>query len=161
MALNNAPDLTQHPPRSPRIRLGGYALLPRCLDKGRATINGKNGEYHYNCPLDQRFFEFVGLDAEALKTQLQAGKGDGEILDWINQNAKLSLGHFDLGQQIDYKFPQENKCLFIFTITGSISVDGQEVKRRDAIGFWQTGQVSITTREETEFLIIETVVNQK
>src|SRR5215469_570753 len=75
MALNNAPDLTQHPPRSPRVRLGGYALLPRCLDKGRATISGKNGEYHYNCPLDQRFFAFVGVDADALKTQLQAGKG--------------------------------------------------------------------------------------
>jgi hypothetical protein len=37
----NAPDLTQRPPRSPRVRLGGYALLPRMLDKGRATIAGK------------------------------------------------------------------------------------------------------------------------
>jgi redox-sensitive bicupin YhaK (pirin superfamily) len=80
---------------------------------------------------------------------------------WINQNAKLSLGYFDQGQQIDYKFPMENKCLFIFTISGSLFAEGQEVKRRDAIGFWQTGQVSIITREETEFLIIETVVNQK
>jgi len=41
MALNNAPDLTQRPPRSPRVRLGGYVILPRMLDKGRATINGK------------------------------------------------------------------------------------------------------------------------
>ena len=36
MALTNAPDLTQRPPRSPRVRLGGYAILPRLLDKGRA-----------------------------------------------------------------------------------------------------------------------------
>jgi len=88
MALNNAPDLTQRPPRSLRVRLGGYALLARCLDKGRATINGKHGEYHYDCPLDQRFLEFAGIDAEALKKQLEAGKGDGEILEWINANAK-------------------------------------------------------------------------
>ena len=54
MASNSGTDLTQHPPRSPRVRLGGYATLPRMLDKGRATIAGKNGEYHYNCPLDQR-----------------------------------------------------------------------------------------------------------
>ena len=53
----NAPDLTQRPPRSPRVRLGGYALLPRMLDKGRATLAGKNGEYHYACPLDQRLLE--------------------------------------------------------------------------------------------------------
>ena len=57
MALDNAPDLTQRPPRSPRVRLGGYAILPRMLDKGRATIAGKNGEYHYNCPMDKRFLE--------------------------------------------------------------------------------------------------------
>ena len=88
MALNHAPDLTQRPPRSPRVRLGGYAILPRMLDKGRATINGKNGEYHYNCPLDQRFLGFVGIDADKLKKELAAGKGDGEILEWIQKNGK-------------------------------------------------------------------------
>jgi hypothetical protein len=35
------------------VRLGGFALLPRMLDKCRATIAGKQGEYHYNCPNDQ------------------------------------------------------------------------------------------------------------
>jgi hypothetical protein len=40
MALKNAPDLTKRPPRSPRVRLGGLALLPRMLDKGRATVAG-------------------------------------------------------------------------------------------------------------------------
>ena len=88
MALTNAPDLTQRPPRSPRIRLGGYVILPRMLDKGRATVAGKAGEYHYNCPMDQRFLEFVGIGAEPLKKQLAAGKGDGEILAWIEKNAK-------------------------------------------------------------------------
>lgn len=83
-----APDLTQRPPRSPRVRLGGYALLPRMLDKGRATIIGKNGEYHYNCPLDQRFVNFVGIDPEAMRKELEAGKGDGEILEWIQTSAK-------------------------------------------------------------------------
>ena len=81
-------DLTKQPPRSPRVRLGGYALLARCIDKGRAAINGKNGEYHYDCPLDQRFFEFAGIEAEALKKELAAGKGDGEILEWVQANAK-------------------------------------------------------------------------
>ncbi len=83
-----APDLTKQPPRSPRVRLGGYVMLPRCLDKGRATIAGKQGEYHYNCPLDQRILNFAGIKAEALKKQLAAGKGDGDILAWIQKNAK-------------------------------------------------------------------------
>jgi len=82
------PDLTKVPPRSPRVRLGGYALLPRMLDKGRATLAGKHGEYKYACPLDQRFLEFAGISAAALKKQLASGKGDGAILDWVEANAK-------------------------------------------------------------------------
>jgi hypothetical protein len=81
-------DLTQHPPRSPRVRLGGFVILPRILDKCRATIAGKNGEYTFNCPLDQRFFEFAQVDAEAFKKEVQAGKGDGEMLEWVLCNSK-------------------------------------------------------------------------
>jgi hypothetical protein len=83
-----APDLTKQPPRSPRVRLGGYAILPRMLDKGRATIVGKNGEYHFACPTDQRFLGFVGIDPAALKKELAKGKGDGEIVEWIRANAR-------------------------------------------------------------------------
>ena len=88
MPLKNGSDLTQQPPRSPRVRLGGYAILPRMLDKGRATIAVKNGEYNYACPLDQRFLEFAGINPDALKKELAAGKGDGEILEWIQKNAQ-------------------------------------------------------------------------
>ncbi|MGA2555161.1 MAG: DUF5069 domain-containing protein [Verrucomicrobiota bacterium] len=82
-------DLTRRAPRSPRVRLGGFVILPRMLDKGRATVNNKSGEYHFNCPLDQRFLEFVGLKAGPLKKQLAQGKGDGEMLAWIQANAKF------------------------------------------------------------------------
>ena len=82
----HTPDLTKFPPRSPRVRLGGYVILPRMLDKGRATVAGKHGEYHYACPLDQRFLEFTGIDPEALKKEL--AKSDGEVLEWIEKNAK-------------------------------------------------------------------------
>jgi hypothetical protein len=80
-------DLTQRPPRSARVRLGGYAILPRMLDKGRAVIAGKQGEFKYACPLDQEFLNFAGIDPEKLREQLKAGKGDGEILEWIKANA--------------------------------------------------------------------------
>ena len=83
-----APDLTQRPPRSTRTRLGGYAHLPRMLDKGRATLAGTNGEFVYDSTTDQRIINFLGIDAAALREELATGKGDGEILDWINANAK-------------------------------------------------------------------------
>src|SRR5436853_99712 len=88
MPETNAPDLTQRPPRSPRVRLGGYVIFPRMLDKGRATVVGKHGEFHYNCPLDQRFVEFTGIDPEAMKKQLATGKSDAEILAWVEATSR-------------------------------------------------------------------------
>lgn len=79
----NPNDLTQRPPRSARARLGGYALLPRLLDKCRAEIAGTQGSFKYACPNDQRLLSFAGLDAAELKAEVAKGGGDGAILDWI------------------------------------------------------------------------------
>lgn len=83
-------DLTKQAPRSPRVRLGGYVILPRMLDKGRAELTGKIGEYHYNCPLDQEFLEFAGVNPAALKKELAKGKSDTEILAWLGKNSKCA-----------------------------------------------------------------------
>src|SRR6188768_3415524 len=85
----HAPDLTQRPPRSPRVRLGGYVLLPRILDKGRAALAGKLGAYHFaGKGMDRHFFNFVGLDHEALKAELAKGGSDSDLLAWIQTNAR-------------------------------------------------------------------------
>jgi hypothetical protein len=72
-----------------RVRLGGYAILPRVLDKCRASLAGKLGEYKFNCPLDQHFFRFAGVDAEAFRQQVAAGKGDEAMLAWVEANAAV------------------------------------------------------------------------
>jgi hypothetical protein len=80
-------DLTERPPRSPHVRLGGFVILPRLLDKGRAQLAGKTGAYVYNSGLDKRFFGFVKIEPDALLQQLAAGHGDGAILTWILENS--------------------------------------------------------------------------
>jgi redox-sensitive bicupin YhaK (pirin superfamily) len=80
---------------------------------------------------------------------------------WINQNARLSLGYFDKGRDIDYSFNPVNKCLFVFLAEGSIRANGTELKERDGAGIWDTDKLSIHTQENSQFLIIETPVNQK
>lgn len=85
---NSFIDLTQRPPRSFRVRLGNHVILARMLDKGRATLAKKNGAYQYNSTTDQRLVQFLGLDPDALLKELDAGKGDGEILEWIQANSK-------------------------------------------------------------------------
>jgi hypothetical protein len=98
----NAPDLTKRAPRSVRARLGGFVILPRMLDKGRAQLAGTNGEYHYNCPLDQHFLGFVGVDPALLLEQLALGKGDGEILRWINEHAAHGRSPLEIQQWSAY-----------------------------------------------------------
>ncbi len=81
-----APDLSVHAPRSPRVRLGGYVILARILDKARASLRGATGDYHYACPLDRRWFEFTGISADALKAEAGRGLSDGELIAWVQNN---------------------------------------------------------------------------
>ena len=97
-----APDLRQRPPRSPRLRLGGYVILPRMLDKGRATIAEQNGEYHYACPMDEHFINYTGIDPEQLREELAAGKGDSQILEWIQANAQRNHEPWEIAQWSAY-----------------------------------------------------------
>jgi hypothetical protein len=82
-----SPDLTQRPPRSPRVRLGGYAMLPRVLDKARATLRGKAGDYKFGNPMDQQFFAFTGITQAALLEKVKTDAGDWDVLRWVNEQA--------------------------------------------------------------------------
>ena len=77
-------DLTKQAPASPRIRIGGYAILARMADKGRAALAGKNGEYHFDCPLDNLLFDFKGVKGEQVKELLVAGNSNSEIAAWFD-----------------------------------------------------------------------------
>ena len=81
-------DLTKESPRSPRIRVGGYAILGRTLDKCRALVAGNIGEYHFDCPLDNFFFSFAEISADEFKNCVAAGASDEEVAKWIEHKAK-------------------------------------------------------------------------
>jgi len=100
--MNSAPNLTVRPPRSPRVRLGGYVILPRILDKGRAELAGTAGEYKYNNPIDRHWFRFTGIDPAALKAELASGRGDGEILAWIQNQTPLHRTPWEIQQWSAY-----------------------------------------------------------
>ena len=89
-------DLTVRPPRSFRVRLGNYVILARMLDKGRATLAKKNGEYKYNSTTDQRLVQFLGFDTDALLNELATGKGDGEILEWVQAHSKIPRAPWEI-----------------------------------------------------------------
>ena len=83
-------DLNKDVPRSPREMLPGcdYVVAARTLDKCRAVLIEKNGEYHYDCPLDNVFFDFSNISADAFKEFVATGANDEEVAAWINKTAK-------------------------------------------------------------------------
>ena len=84
---------------------------------------------------------------------------EGQGHCWINQNAKLSLGLFEQGQEVLYSFNPVNKAVFVFVMKGQIKVNGQSLEERDAIGIWDTGNCGITCSADSHFLLAEVPVN--
>jgi len=79
-----AKNLTQEAPSSPRVRVGGYALLARMADKGRASLNGNTGEYHFDCPLDNYLFGFKGVKGSDVKDLLATGASNEDVAKWLD-----------------------------------------------------------------------------
>jgi len=81
-------DLKKEAPRSPRIRVGGYAILGRTIDKCRALVAGNIGEYHFDCPLDNMLFGFKVVEGDDFKAQIEQGASDQDMVEWLNQSGE-------------------------------------------------------------------------
>ena len=87
-------DLTTSYPRSVHDKLFGLVQIARTIDKAKGAASGKLGDYHYNCPMDQSVFAFLGIDHEALLDVVKTAKSDSEIESYVKSF-------------IDKKTPQE------------------------------------------------------
>lgn len=84
-----ARDLRKEPPRSAHFRIRDYVILARAIDKCRADIQGIAGGYHFNCPLDQKLFEFKGIDAAQFRDFVKTGASDEEIGHWMDEHGNV------------------------------------------------------------------------
>ena len=82
-------NLTIEAPHSPRARVAGFAIASRAVDKCRASITGKLGEYHYDCPLDNMLFSFKGITGAQFKIAVQAAKNYEDVGTWLLANGTV------------------------------------------------------------------------
>jgi hypothetical protein len=106
------------------------------LDKCRASIAGNNGEYHYPFPLDQRFLQFTGVTPEALRAEVAKGLSDGEVMAWIQANARLkrtesSIAHWSHLQPSWSPSNNETREFFNGLVAGA-----KAGKREDVAGWF-------------------------
>ena len=77
-------DLTTSYPRSVREKHLGMVQVARTIDKGKAFLAGKIGEYKYDCPMDKHLFEFLGITGEQLLDAIK--KGDKAADDFLKSH---------------------------------------------------------------------------
>lgn len=63
---------------------------------------------------------------------------------WVQQDAWFSLGKFDAGFNTNYQFKNAGNGVYAFVLEGSVTINGQQLHRRDGFGIWDTDQLSFT-----------------
>lgn len=74
---------------------------------------------------------------------------------WIHQDAWFFLGKFDKDVSKVYKIKKEDNGVYVFVLSGKVSVDDQKLESRDGLGVWETGGFSIHADSDTEILLME------
>ena len=53
-----------------------------------AALVGWEGEYHSNCPLDQRWLSFAEINYDEYRSFVATGSTDEEVAVWIGEHAR-------------------------------------------------------------------------
>lgn len=73
----------------------------------------------------------------------------------INQDAYFSLGRFTTGHSVNYDVKESGNGVFVFVLSGTVTVNGQELKVRDGVGISETNNLNIKASENAEVLLME------
>lgn len=74
---------------------------------------------------------------------------------WINQDAWFHLGKVDAGFETTYTLKNPENGLYIFIIEGDVTIDSQDLNKRDAIGITDAIDVKIKATTNAEILLME------
>lgn len=74
---------------------------------------------------------------------------------WINQDAELYLGEFDVLIQISHAIKSANHGIYVFVIEGSVTIGDITLNKRDGIGIYDADSVLATVHEQSKILLIE------
>lgn len=79
---------------------------------------------------------------------------------WIHQDAWFHLGKFDKKMAINYDIKKEGNGVYAFVIKGDVSIDGEKLNTRDALGIWDTKTLNIEVSEGSEVLLLDIPMSQ-
>lgn len=74
---------------------------------------------------------------------------------WIHQDAWIQLAESDANQQLNYPLNSAGNGAYIMVIEGSVTIAGETLNKRDAIGVWDTREINIQTNTDAKIMVIE------
>ena len=78
---------------------------------------------------------------------------------WIHQDAWFHMGDFNQSTEIEYKINKDGNGVYVFLIEGSAEIAGEAIKKRDALGIWETDNFILKMASNSRVLLIEVPVN--
>lgn len=78
---------------------------------------------------------------------------------WINQDAELYLGEFDISKDVVHTLKSEHHGVYLFVIEGSVTIEDITLNKRDGMGIYDAQTVLMKVREQSKILLIEIPMN--
>lgn len=78
---------------------------------------------------------------------------------WINQSGFISLLDLNEGNSVDYKMNLEKNGVYVFVISGDVSIASEELNQRDAIGISESESFEIKASSDAKLIFIEVPMN--
>ena len=74
---------------------------------------------------------------------------------WIHQDAWFHMGKFDKGTTTTYTVKKEGNGVYAFILSGTLTINGQELDTRDGFGIWDVTTLDIKMITDAEILLLE------
>ncbi|HQX02530.1 MAG TPA: pirin family protein [Flavobacterium sp.] len=74
---------------------------------------------------------------------------------WIHQDAWFHMGKFEKGITKTYNVKRNENGVYAFVISGSITINGQVLETKDALGITNTEKLEITATSDAEILLMD------
>jgi hypothetical protein len=82
---------------------------------------------------------------------------DGSLM--IHQQAFFLLGEFEASHATLYALRNPNHGVYIFLIEGEVTVNGQKLEKRDAVGVWDESEIKLEFKQGSNVLLVEVPMN--
>lgn len=107
---------------------------------------------------EQRKFSNEGKTNQLQTVVAPKDKLEGDALP-ISQQAYIYRASLDEGKNLDVNLKSKNNGIYIFVVEGAVDVENNELLRRDAIGISDSDKVSISSKSDSDLVIIEVPMN--